>query len=295
MTAPQVVTHAPPAAFAGGLEAYPAIVSMCSHGRFGYREGSMTTSEGLPVVLLHGIGSGSASWVQQLAALSRTRRAIAWDTPGYGETTPVSAQFPVAVDYSAVLASSLRALAIERCVLVGHSLGAIIAAAYARENPVSVAGLLLISPANGYAAADPEVRARKRDARLSMLDTLGPRGMAAQRSGNMLSAHASENARAWVRWNMGRVIPSGYRQATHLLANANLCGDLAVFQGRAQVMVGEDDEITPPAACKRVADAAQSILKIIPRAGHAGYVEQPEAYTSSIEQFCRRCDEAGER
>lgn len=295
MTASPAVTHALPAVFAGSLEAFPANVFTCSHGRFGYREGSMMKNDGLPVVLLHGIGSGSASWVLQLAALSRARRTIAWDTPGYGETTPVSAQFPVAVDYSAVLASSLRALGIDRCILVGHSLGAVIAAAYARQNPSSVAGLLLISPAIGYAAADPEVRASKRDARLSMLDALGPRGMAEQRSGNMLSAHASEGARAWVRWNMERVIPSGYRQATHLLANANLCSDLAVFKGRVQVMVGEDDAITPPAACKRVADAARTMLNIIPGAGHAGYIEQPKTYTSSIEQFCRRCDGTGER
>jgi pimeloyl-ACP methyl ester carboxylesterase len=295
MIASQAVTHALPTAFAGSLEAFPTNVSICSHGRFGYREGSVTTNDNLPVVLLHGIGSGSASWVQQLAALSRTRRAIAWDTAGYGETSPVSARFPVAVDYSAVLASSLQALGIDRCILVGHSLGAIIAAAYARQNTACVAGLLLISPANGYATAEPEVRASKRDARLSMLDELGPRGMAEQRSGNMLSVHASESARAWVRWNMGRVIPSGYRQATHLLANADLCGDLAVFRGRVQVVVGEDDAITPPAACKRIADAAQTILNIIPGAGHAGYVEKPEIYTLSIEQFCRRCDGTGEQ
>jgi len=149
---------------------------------------------------------------------------------------------------------------------------------------------MLISPANGYAAADPEVRATKRDARLSMLDELGPRGLADQRGGNMLSAHASEEARAWVKWNMARVISSGYRQATHLLANANLSGDLALFQGRVQVVVGQDDVITPPAACRRVAEAAQTGLNIIPQAGHAGYVELPEVYTASIEQFCRRCE-----
>jgi pimeloyl-ACP methyl ester carboxylesterase len=295
MIASPHVTHALPAAFAGSLDAFPESVSMCSHGRFGYREAQMTTNDRLPVVLLHGIGSGSASWVQQLAALSCARRVIAWDTPGYGQTAPVPARLPVPVDYSAVLSSSLRALGIDRCILVGHSLGAVIAAAYARQNQASVAGLLLISPANGYAAADPDVRAGKRDARLSMLDALGPRGMAEQRSGNMLSVHASEGARAWVRWNMERVIPSGYRQATHLLANANLCSDLAVFQGRVQVMVGEDDAITPPAACKRVADAARTMLNIIPRAGHAGYIERPETYTARIEQFCRGCDGKGER
>jgi pimeloyl-ACP methyl ester carboxylesterase len=290
MDATQTTTEAMPLALARQLEAFPTNVSASDIGLFGYREGVAAIGEVIPVVLLHGIGSGSASWVHQLAALSQSRRVIAWDTPGYGETAPVRPQFPVAGDYSAALAAALQALGIDRCILVGHSLGAIIAAAYAREKPSNVAGLMLISPANGYAAADPEVRATKRDARLSMLDELGPRGLADQRGGNMLSAHASEEARAWVKWNMARVISSGYRQATHLLANANLSGDLALFQGRVQVVVGQDDVITPPAACRRVAEAAQTGLNIIPQAGHAGYVELPEVYTASIEQFCRRCE-----
>ena len=66
----------------------------------------------------------------------------------------------------------------------------------------------------------------KRDARLAMLAELGPQGLAEQRSANMLSAHASDAARDWVRWNMARIVPQGYAQATHLLANADLAADL---------------------------------------------------------------------
>jgi len=294
MDARQPVIEAKALDFPRQLEAFPTNVGASESGRFGYREGGTAADGVLPVVLLHGIGSGSASWVQQLAALSPSRRVIAWDTPGYGETTSVRPQFPVASDYSAALGSSLHVLGIERCVLVGHSLGAIIATAYAKENPSTVAGLILISPANGYAAANPELRARKRDARLALLDELGPQGLAEQRSGNMLSGSASEAARAWVKWNMGSVIPSGYRQATHLLANANLSGDLEFYKGRVQVVVGTDDVITPPASCQSVADAAHTVLNLVPLAGHAGYVERPDVYTANIEQFCRRCEGNGE-
>jgi pimeloyl-ACP methyl ester carboxylesterase len=103
----------------------------------------------------------------------------------------------------------------------------------------------------------------------------------------MLSAHASEDARAWVRWNMARIVPAGYAQATHLLANADLASDLARYRGRIAVAVGADDTITPPAACERIAEAARVSLRVIPHAGHAGYVESPAAYTTLIEAFCR--------
>ncbi|KAB0684545.1 alpha/beta hydrolase, partial [Burkholderia territorii] len=150
--------------------------------------------------------------------------------------------------------------------------------------------LLLISPAGGYGSAPAETRDARRDARLAMLEELGPAGLAEQRSANMLSGFASEDARAWVRWNMARIVPAGYAQATHLLANADLASDLAGFRGRTAVAVGANDAITPPAACERIAAAAHVGLQVIPQAGHAGYVEAPAVYSSLIDTFCRQCD-----
>lgn len=259
----------------------------------GYREAGATHPHAMPVVLLHGIGSGAASWVRQLESLGATRRVLAWDAPGYGASTPVAPASPVASDYAAALADWLDALDIERCVLVGHSLGAIVAGAFAAEYASRVEGLLLVSPASGYGAASAEVRETKRDARLAMLAELGPQGLAEQRSANMLSAHASDAARDWVRWNMARIVPQGYAQATHLLANADLAADLKRYRGRIAVAVGAADAITTPAACERIAQAAGVSLQVIPNAGHAGYIESPAAYTTLIDAFCRTGVEPG--
>nr|WP_232519301.1 alpha/beta fold hydrolase [Caballeronia insecticola] len=258
-----------------------------THGITGYREAGALHSRALPVVLLHGIGSGAASWVRQLDALGAKRRVLAWDAPGYGVSTPVRAASPVASDYANALRAWLDALDIARCVLVGHSLGAIIAGSFAAAMPERVAGLLLISPAAGYGAASKDVRESKRDARLKMLDELGPQGLAQERSANMVSPFADDPARDWVRWNMARIVPAGYAQATHLLANADLATDIARFHGRMAVAVGAEDAITPPAACAPIAQAAHVSLQVIPRAGHAGYVESPAAYTALIDSFCQ--------
>lgn len=279
--------------FAALLDCCPARrATVGAAGAIGYREadGAAREPAACPVVLLHGIGSGAASWVCQLDALGATRRAVAWDAPGYGVSSPVRDASPVAADYAAALEAWLDALAIEQCVLVGHSLGAIVAGAFARRVPERLAGLLLLSPAGGYGSAPAETRDTRRDNRLAMLAELGPQGLAEQRSANMLSAQASDAARAWVRWNMARIVPAGYAQATHLLANADLAADLAVYRGRIAVAVGAQDTITPPAACERIAAAARVGLQVIPQAGHAGYVEAPAAYTALIEAFCRQSD-----
>ncbi|SDR51127.1 alpha/beta fold hydrolase [Paraburkholderia tuberum] len=279
------------AALEARLARYPAQQgSLAAQRVLSYREVDRAGHDALPLVLLHGIGSGAASWVQQLDALGATRRVLAWDAPGYGASSPVAAASPVAQDYAVVLKEWLDALGIERCVLVGHSLGAIVAGAFAAAHPRYLAGLLLLSPAGGYGAAAPEVRDAKRDQRLAMLNELGPQGLANTRSANMLSAHASDEARAWVRWNMSRVMPHGYAQATHLLANADLAADLARYDGRVNVAVGAEDTITTPEACEKIALAARTRLQIVPRAGHAGYIEAPAAYTAIVDTFCRASD-----
>jgi pimeloyl-ACP methyl ester carboxylesterase len=273
------------------LARFPAQqIWLASQRAVSYREANSAATNALPLVLLHGIGSGAASWVQQFETLGDTRRVIAWDAPGYGASTPVTPESPAAADYAAVLNEWLDALAIERCVLLGHSLGAIIAGAFAVTYPRRVAGLLLLSPAGGYGAASAAVRETKRAQRLAMIEELGPQGLAEKRSAAMLSAYASDEARAWVRWNMSRVIPHGYAQATHLLANADLAADLVRYSGRVNVAVGADDTITTPAACERLALAAGTPLQVVPRAGHAGYIEAPAAYTAIIDTFCRASD-----
>ena len=80
---------------------------------------------------------------------------------------------PQGADYAARLTSLLDTLGIERCVLVGHSLGALMAAPAASRDD-RIAALVLISPAQGYGAAGREAdRARVRSERLATLEKLG--------------------------------------------------------------------------------------------------------------------------
>jgi len=244
----------------------------------------------LPVVLLHGIGSASASWVMQLEALGEARTVMAWDAPGYGASTNVIPAEPLAHDYAERLAVWLDAMRVSQCIVVGHSLGAIMGSAFAASYPERVAGLLLLSPAGGYGKATAQVRATKRDARLAMVRTLGPVGMAETRSANMLSAHADEGALAWIRRSMSKVHLDGYSQATHLLAAADLLNDVSGYSGPLAVVAGADDTITPPAGSEAIASACGIDLHIVPDTGHAGYVEAPDLFSTLIGDFCRACE-----
>src|SRR5690606_23223489 len=236
---------------------------------------------GLPLVCLHGIGSGSASWLEAAQILAPRTRLIAWDAPGYGDSTPLPMDAPRGADYAQRLHELLDALGIARCVLVGHSLGALMAAPAAQRSE-RIAALVLISPAQGYGAPGREAdRARVHAERLASLQELGIAGMAAKRAGRLVSEHASPLARQWVRWNMARLHERGYRQAIELLCGGDLLADLPAAVPTT-VACGALDVVTPPAGCAEVARRCGVPLESIADAGHASYVERPQAVAALL-------------
>ncbi|MDM0023265.1 alpha/beta fold hydrolase [Variovorax saccharolyticus] len=240
---------------------------------------------GPALVCLHGIGSGAASWLDTALLLAPEARVIAWDAPGYGDSTPLAAAAPKAADYAERLGAMLDALDIGRCTLVGHSLGALTAACAARPGSALAARierLVLISPAAGYGAAErAETRQRVRAQRLDTLARAGVAGMAAQADTRLLSAHAGEQARQWVRWNMARLNEGGYRQAVELLCGGELLADLPPAMP-VRVACGALDIVTPPAGCDEVARRCGVALELIADAGHASYVERPQAVAALL-------------
>jgi len=253
-----------------------------AHGRrFSYRE----SGHGPAIVLLHGIGSGSGSWLSQLDGLSGEHRIIAWDAPGYGATTPVESPSPKATEYAAALENLLAALNAEPAVLIGHSFGALTAGSYASTHG-DLPMLILVDPANGYGAVDEKTRASKRDPRINAMRELGPHGLATKRSSALLSDNATDEARDLVRWNMSKLNPGGYVQAAHVLANSHLTGDAPTYHGPVLVMCGSEDTVTPEAVCRPVAAAYPNAkYQTLPGVGHASYVENGPQFNAAVLNF----------
>ncbi|MCY1163397.1 MAG: alpha/beta hydrolase [Pseudomonadota bacterium] len=231
-----------------------------------------TAPAGVTHVLLHGIGSGSGSWLMQLEAAARSEGVgvLAWEAPGYGASSPVGAAHPDAGDYASRLWAWLDALDVSQPVtLVGHSLGALMATRAALQRPRQVARLVLLSPAQGYARASEEDRAKKLNDRLANLQALGPAGMAQKRGAAMLSPRADAAHVAYVQSIMAQVHVGGYTQASHLLAGGDLLADLAKVTCPVAVASGQADTITLPAGCQAVAAAAGVPWTDLGDAGHA--------------------------
>jgi len=266
------------ASLADRLQRFPAACVVTPDGAVDYRQAGLGT-QAVTHVLLHGIGSGSASWLMQLEAaeLSGHARVLAWEAPGYGRSSPVTPLQPNAGDYASRLWAWLDSLGIHHPVtLVGHSLGALMATRAAVQRPGQVAKLVLLAPAQGYARASPEDRADKLTTRLANLRTLGAQGMAQKRGAAMLSPQADPALVAYVQSVMAQVHPDGYTQACHLLSTGDLLTDLVKVSCPVMVASGLADAITPAAGCQQVAAAAGVPWTDLGDAGHACALDAPE-------------------
>lgn len=191
----------------------------------------------------------------------------------------------MAQDYARRLARFLDDLGHGAVHLVGHSLGALIAAAFARDVPDRAQSLLLASCANGYGVARGGALPDGVQARLDDLARLGPNAFAATRASNLVHdpvQHPDLVAR--VEGVMAQINAPGYTQAVRMLASGDLPHDLARVVIRPSFVIGAEDRVTPmvqtTAAAAAWADAHGTgpTITEIAQAGHAVYLQQPTAF-----------------
>ncbi len=102
---------------------------------------------GRPVVLIHGNPGSCQDWGRLYGPLASRYCGFAFDRPGHGHSDRPNHR-PITVDVQAqMLHAALKELNVEQPILVGHSWGGALAAAYALEFPDALSGAVLLAPA----------------------------------------------------------------------------------------------------------------------------------------------------
>ena len=109
-------------------------------------------NSGLPIILIHGMGSAATAWQLVVPELSKTHRVITVDLPGHGET-----ELPAGLDMSPkslaeYVLETMDSLSIEKAHLVGNSLGGWTALELAAMKPERIASILGLAPAGLWLA-----------------------------------------------------------------------------------------------------------------------------------------------
>lgn len=253
-------------------------------------------------VMLHGIGSNLTSFDRLWTLLPPGSGCLAWNAPGYGTSRPLSNPAPVATDYADALAGVLDRLTDSPVLLIGHSLGTLMATAFAATRPNRVQALILLACAQGYGHPKGTLDA-KSVARLADLDRLGAAEFAAARAPRLLhEPDTKPDLTAQAIAAMAAIDPSGYGQAVHMLATGDLAASAAQVRCPSLVLVGAEDRITPPvqsrrvhAALTRAAPDLTHDYREIPGCGHLVHQEDPGTVAQRIADFTTPLTKEGGR
>ena len=229
-----------------------------------------------PLIFLHGVGSDKSVWKPQLEHFGRTRRAVAFDYPGYGESQLRADA--TRDDYAAAILSAMSALGIEKAHICGLSLGGVVAIAMHAAAPERCASLILadtfaVHP-QGQAIYDRSIAASH-----------DMRGLAEARVGALMESQ-DDALRQSVIETMAAIDPDAYRLGARAVWLAEQTGRTAAIRTPTLILVGNQDAITPPALSEDLAALIpHARLDVIEGASHLANLDKPVEFNRTVDDF----------
>jgi pimeloyl-ACP methyl ester carboxylesterase len=230
-----------------------------------------------PLVCVHGAGSSSVVWMEVVRRLSPQRRVVAPDLPGHGQSDRWHAPDDVSIAmYRDAVGTVCAQLKIERAILMGHSMGALVALDAAAAWPERVAGLILVNGGVRLPVA-PEVFVK-----LTGDFTRFGKWLARVVWSPATSRDVVE------RWGTLAFTADQEVTLADFRAVERYDGATAAAKVRAPTLVlgGEDDLMTPPKLTRELAAAVPGARAVVvPEAAHMLAQEQPERFFAELESF----------
>ena len=241
------------------------------------------------VFLLHGVGGGKEAWVHNQTALSAQGfKTIAWDMPGYG------ASLPLAACSNFALAGALKILidhvGAKRNVLLGHSMGGMIAQELAALHPSLVHGLILHSTSPAFGKGDGAWQQQFLLSRFAPLDQgLGMAGLALQLVPGMFAPGVDPARIAQAAALMASVPQASYRAALSAIVSFNRLADLGQIAVPTLCLAGELDMNAPPALVEKMASRIAGAQYVcLPGVGHIANIEKADLFNRTVLSFLKK-------
>ncbi len=239
-----------------------------------------------PLVFLHGVGGGHHAWEAQLPYFAGLGYpAHAWDQPGYGHS-PIVEPYDLE-QVSASLARLIESVSEgEPVVLIGHSMGGLIAQEAYVRHPKLIKALALCFTSPAFAGGSSEFTKQFIAARIGPLD----QGQTmAQIAAKLIPTMGSNSKLA--EQIMAGVPPDTYRKAVQLLTTFDRRKELANIKVPALLVAGSDDKTAPPSVMEKMAGKIPgSEYVLLEGCGHLGPMDQPDAFNDALHFFLKSHD-----
>ncbi len=234
-----------------------------------------TRGEGPAILLTHGYSATAEMWARQLEVFSDDHTVISWDMRGHGRSgAPHDAsQYSEALT-TADMAALLKHLGFEKAVIGGLSLGGYMSLAFNCDFPEMAEALLIIDCGPGYKKDAP--RNAWNASAHERADDIDAGGLAALEGGS------AERAIAVHENPHGLAYAARYMLTQHTPRVIESLPDISV---PAIVVVGEEDEPFLAASDYMAAKISGATKAVIPNAGHAVNLDQPDAFNTAIRDF----------
>lgn len=241
---------------------------------------------GEAIVLLHGHPLNRTMWRAQIEFLQTNYRVIAPDLRGYGETS-VAGDVSTMKEMASDVAALLHSLNLEKVILGGLSMGGYVAFEFYHQFPNRVRALIL---ADTKPSTDTEEARQKRfdSAEKALKEGMSP--IAEEMLHKALAPQTLETKSETVNFVKEMMLstkPEGAAAGLRGMAErTDHTGLLEKITVPTLIIVGAEDQITPPAEAEKMHRAIKdSQLATIPAAGHLSPVEQPEEFNRALSQF----------
>lgn len=243
-------------------------------------------AEAPAVILIHAFPFNRTMWAPQVEALEASYRVITYDLRGHGATALGDAPYSMG-RFAADLIALMDALGIEKATLCGLSMGGYVALRAIRDFPQRFDALIL---ANTRCEADSNV---ERHQRMSTISAIREDGVDCFAMGyidtlfipNTLTANPGvvRAVKLMIMNTEARTLENTLRA---LRERESTCDSLQAIAVPTLILVGERDNITPPANSQYLREHIPNAdLVVIKHAAHLSNLENPKAFNAALETF----------
>jgi len=240
------------------------------------------------IILIHGFPLNKLMWEKQIEMLKEDFRVIAYDIRGHGNTDAGNDNFSIELFVNDLL-GLMDALKIDRTILCGFSMGGYIALNAIEAYPERFNALLLCDT---NCAAD---MSEAKEKRLKTIENIKEQGLEKYAGESLkklfapisFSQHREEIG--IVREMIMNTSKQSLYKTLHALAERKeTCPGLHEIKVPVLIMVGKEDEITPPAAASTMHEKIKSsTIHIIDHAGHMSNMENPDQFNNHLTKFLK--------
>ena len=255
-----------------------AFINVNGHALYCRGEGRR---DGVPLVFVNSLGCDTRIWDEVVPAFLDRFQVVRYDKRGHGSSD--SPPGPMISDHAEDLAGLLNQLRINTAVVVGISVGGMIAQSFAAQYPDRVRLLVLCDTGMTIGTAESW------NSRIASVQEHGLAGMADSIISRWFAADFARmrpaDYRGYVNM-LARMPADGYIATCQAIRDANLTENARKIEARTLVIGGDQDVATPPDLLRALAETVpQARLELIAGAAHLPCIEQPGSMAATVDWF----------